>query len=91
MTNPVPAVTVHGVGKGTESQHRTRTRVTRDCYTAVLRIPVTNPNQARTRWRKAQHLWGWESVWPLPCSLKSLERRCLDFVEVSSGSEGVRR
>ena len=43
MTNPLPAVTVHGVGKGTESQHRTRTRVTRDRDTAVLRIPVTNP------------------------------------------------
>ena len=44
VTNPVPAVTVHGVDKGTESQHRTRTRMTRDCYTAVLRIPVTNPS-----------------------------------------------
>jgi hypothetical protein len=43
VTNPLPAVTVHGVDKGTESQHCTRTRVTRDRDTAVLRIPVTNP------------------------------------------------
>ena len=61
MTNPLPAVTVHGVDKGTESQHRTRTRVTRDRDTAVLRIPVTNPN-VQEELRRSTHI---------------LRRRCL--------------
>jgi hypothetical protein len=31
------------MGKGTDSSHRTLTRVTRDRHTAVSRQPVTNP------------------------------------------------
>jgi hypothetical protein len=45
QANPLPAVTGRGVARGSDIEHRTRTRVTRDRDTAVSRIPVTNPKQ----------------------------------------------
>jgi hypothetical protein len=35
QANPLPAVTVHGMGRGMNFQHPTHTRVTRNCDTVV--------------------------------------------------------